>query len=169
MMTASEEIVQIVDRDNQVIGAVRRALMREQNLIHRAAYILVFNRNDELFVQERTMNKDIYPGHYDLAAGGVVLAGESYEQAAQRELEEELGVEARLCPHFDLYFEDGHNRVWGRIFSCRHQGPFTLQPEEVAGGTFMDQEKIRALAGEAPFTPDSLLLLDRLEEILARA
>ena len=88
----AEEIVEIVDRDNNSIGAVSRRIMRQQGLIHRASYILVFNRSGELFLQKRTMSKDIYPGFWDLAAGGVVLAGESYEESAKRELREELGV-----------------------------------------------------------------------------
>ena len=166
MNDPGQELVRIVDRDNHTIGAVRRAIMREQNLIHRAAYILVFNKKGEIFVQERTMSKDIYPGHRDLAAGGVVLAEEDYRQAAIRELEEELGIQAPLVRHFDQYFEDEHNRVWGRIFSCRHDGPFRLQEEEVAGGAFMAPEAIRALSRQVPFTPDSLLLLERLDAII---
>ena len=77
MYNPRNEIVQIVDENNTEIAAVSRWLMREQQLIHRASYILVFNRAGELFVQKRTMTKDVYPGYYDIAAGGVVLAGES--------------------------------------------------------------------------------------------
>ena len=84
-LNPAEELVEIVDRDNRPIGALTRRLMREQGLIHRAAYILVFNTAGELFLQKRTLTKDIYPGYWDMAAGGVVLAGESYEAAARRE------------------------------------------------------------------------------------
>ncbi|NIR17298.1 MAG: NUDIX domain-containing protein, partial [Desulfobacterales bacterium] len=61
-------------------------------LPHRATYILVFNSGGELYVQKRTQTKDVFPGYYDVAAGGVVLAGESYEEGAVRELLEELGI-----------------------------------------------------------------------------
>ncbi len=136
MRDPDQEIVQIVDEDDNEIGAVARHIMRKQRLIHRASYILVFNTNQELFVQKRTMSKDMYPGYLDVAAGGVVLAGESYEQSADRELEEELGIKAKIQFLFDHYYEDADNRVWGRIFSCIHEGPFTFQPEEVADGWF---------------------------------
>ncbi len=162
-MNNSPEIVQIVDERNSEIGTVARRLMREQNLIHRASYILVFNRRDELFVQQRTLSKDIYPGYHDIAAGGVVVAGESYEESAERELAEELGVSGvPLLPCFDHYYEDERNRVWGRIFRCRHEGPFTLQPEEVAGGRFMTLEQVLALSAHEPFTPDGIEILQRL-------
>ena len=84
-MTANpaEELVAIVDRDNSPIGAVSRRIMRQQQLIHRACYILVFNRQGELFIQMRTRSKDIYPGYWDLAAGGVVsLASAKLDGAA---------------------------------------------------------------------------------------
>ncbi len=97
------EIVQIVDRDNRITGEAPRAQMRAAGLIHRACYILVFDARERLFIQKRTETKDIYPGYWDVAAGGVVLAGESYEESAARELEEELGVaDAPLTPLLGL-------------------------------------------------------------------
>lgn len=159
----ADELVEIVDRENNSLGAVTRAIMRQQNLIHRASYILVFNRKGELFIQKRTMTKDIYPGYWDLAAGGVVLAGESYMDSALRELQEELGVTGvRLRHLFDQYFEDDHNRVWGRIYTCTNEGPFTLQAEEVAYGRFIALADIHALHQVEPVTPDGLALLPRL-------
>lgn len=157
------EIVQLVDREDREIGAVARYIMRKQRLIHRASYILVFNKQGKLFIQKRTMNKDMYPGFLDVAAGGVVLAGESYEQSARRELEEELGIRAKIKYLFAQYYEDENNRVWGRIFSCVHEGPFTLQPEEVEDGWFMTLENALALSKKKSFTPDGVELLKRLQ------
>ena len=159
----ADELVEIVDRENNSLGAVTRAIMRQQNLIHRASYILVFNRQGELFIQKRTMTKDIYPGYWDMAAGGVVLAGESYMDSALRELQEELGVTGvRLRHLFDQYFEDDHNRVWGRIYTCASEGPFTLQMEEVAYGRFIALADIHALHQVELVTPDGMALLHRL-------
>ncbi len=162
MSDPGQEIIQIVDRENREIAVVARHIMREQRLIHRASYILVFNRAGELFIQQRTMIKDIYPGYWDVAAGGVVQAGESYELSAARELAEELGVKEKLTFLFDQYYEDADNRVWGRIFSCIHEGPFILQPEEVADGCFMEIDEALDLSTREPFTPDGLVLLDWL-------
>jgi len=161
-MGSAQEEVAIVDRDNRVIGSATRAEMRAQNLIHRATYILVFNRQGELFVQLRTMGKDIYPGYYDVATGGVVLTGESYGASAARELAEELGISVvPLTAHFAFYHEAPDNRVWGQVFSCVHGGPFTLQAEEVAGGSFVPLALIAGLAKKHPLTPDGLLVMER--------
>ena len=163
MPNPAEEIIQIVDQDNREIAAIARGLMREQHLIHRASYILVFNAAGQLFVQKRTMSKDIYPGYWDVAAGGVVLAGESYEESAERELAEELGVSGvNLQFLFDQYYEDQENRVWGRIFTCTFEGPFILQPEEVEYGRFMNPRIALDYSNSEPFTPDGIILLKKL-------
>jgi len=159
----SQEVVAIVDAENRVIGQATRREMRRRNLIHRATYILVFNQKEQLFVQKRTQSKDIYPGYFDVAAGGVVLSGEDYEESAQRELHEELGLTAELEFLFDRYFEDDRNKVWGRVYRCRHEGPFVLQESEVESGAFMMPAEILAAEKErADFTPDGLAILEQL-------
>lgn len=163
MNNPNQEYVQIVDKANRELGVVSRHVMRKQRLIHRASYILVFNRAGELFIQQRTMTKDIYPGYWDIAAGGVVKANESYRQSAQRELFEELGIKGRLNHLFDQYYEDDANRVWGRIFSCIHEGPFILQPEEISSGCFMAIKEVLDRCSYEPFTPDGILLLQKLD------
>jgi 8-oxo-dGTP pyrophosphatase MutT (NUDIX family) len=157
-----DEIVLIVDLENNETGSAPRHEMRTKGLPHRATYILVFNNSDELFVQKRTKTKDIYPGYYDIAAGGVVLAGESYDESAGRELEEELGIRsAELTAHFTFLYEDGTNKVWGRVYSCTYGGPLILQAEEVESGFFMPAQEVLALSEKEPFTPDGIYVLKR--------
>jgi 8-oxo-dGTP pyrophosphatase MutT (NUDIX family) len=164
MKNPADEIVRIVDRNNQETGECPRSVMRARNHIHRACYILVFNGKHELFVQKRTMYKDIYPGHWDIAAGGVVLAGESYEESAKRELLEELGITGVTLEFAgDRYFEDRDNRVWGRIFTCFHEGPFSLQAEEIDFGRFMTISKTLDLSAIESFTPDGLEILQKIQ------
>ncbi len=88
-----EEYFDIVDEGGQVIGQSTRAECHtDPNLIHRAVHILVVDSQDRIFLQKRSPEKDIQPGKWDTSVGGHLIAGESYEQAALRELEEELGV-----------------------------------------------------------------------------
>ncbi len=164
MYNPGEEIIQIVDRNNLETEILPRRIMRQQGLIHRAAYILVFNEQGELFLQKRTATKDLYPSCWDVAAGGVVLAGESYEESAARELVEELGVTAAFSHLFDQYFEEADNRVWGRIFSCIHNGPFQLQKEEVEAGSFMNIKDIFELSKKEEFTPDGIDILRKVSQ-----
>ena len=159
---AGEEIVTVVDGENRPVAELPRHRVRSENLPHRATYIFVFDRQGRVLVQRRTAIKDLYPSYLDLAAGGVVAAGESYEECAEREAAEELGIrDAPLEAKLDFYYEDERNRCFGRVFTCVHEGPFTLQPEEVESVEFHTVEEIVA-GGIAPVTPDSRLAFDRL-------
>ena len=160
-MGAENEIVSIVDESDNIVGQAPRHVMREQGLLHRVTYIFVFNASGDLFVQKRTQSKDLYPGYYDLAAGGVVCVGESYEQSAVREAQEELGVvDTQLDFHFKFFFDRENNRCWGKVFSCVHNGPFVLQEEEVESGEFMSVDGITN--GDIdPITPDTKAVFEQ--------
>ena len=159
-MGSEQEQVIITDAANRVVGAAPRWRMRRENLIHRATYILVFNADGEIFVHQRTFTKDVYPGFYDVAAGGVVQAGESYDDSARRELAEELGIVDRpLEPLFDTYWEDDRCRAWGRVYRCVHDGPVVLQPEEIIDGRFMQPEAVLNDLPADRLTPDGRQVL----------
>jgi len=156
----AQELTAIVDENNNIVGEAPRREMRRQCLPHRASYIFVFNSSGELCIHKRTETKDVYPGFYDVAAGGVVLAGESYEAAAERELAEELGIAGTPLSHcFDFWYEDKDIKVWGRVFSCVWDGPLVLQPEEVERCEFMPVPGVFRLAEVERFTPDGLVAL----------
>ncbi|WP_422134164.1 NUDIX hydrolase YfcD [Endozoicomonas sp. ALD040] len=162
LQPASEKVI-IVDESNQVLGALPRSQMREKKLCHRATYVFVFNSKGQLYVQERTLSKDIYPGYFEPATGGVVAEGESYDVAAVRELAEELGIEdTPLEPLFHFYFQNDDCKVWGRVYSCQYEGELRLQEEEVARVIMESPEEIRSNRFNRTYTPDSLVALERL-------
>ena len=122
----------------------------------------MFNSRGELCVQKRTDTKDVFPGYYDIAAGGVVLAGEAYEAGARRELAEEVGISGvPLAHHFVFHYADDYTRVWGSVFTCVYDGALLLQKEEVESASFMPLEAVRSHAERAPYTPDGLYVLRR--------
>ena len=164
-MDPGDEVVAIVDEDNNVVGAAPRREMRARRLPHRSTYILVFNSGGEVYVQKRTRTKDIFPGYYDPATGGVVLAGESYLEGALRELEEEMGIRGvPLQSLFEFFHKDDTSRVWGAAYRCVYDGVVTLQEEEVESGAFMAVDMVLKAAATQPFTPDGLYVLSRYVE-----
>lgn len=168
-MGSQDELVTIVDERNNMLGAAPRREMRAGRLPHRATYVLVFNSRGELYVQKRTGSKDVFPGYYDVAAGGVILSGESYEEGAVRELQEELGIRGvPLTRLFQFYYEDDCVKVWGVAFSCVFDGPMVHQAEEVESGAFLPVDKVFDLAESEPFTPDGLFVLRWCNERLNR-
>lgn len=161
------EMVIIVDRENRVAGRETRAVMRAGRLPHRASFVFVFRTDGRLLVQRRTESKDIWPGWYDLAAGGVVMDGESYEESARRELEEELGVRGvDLRGGVEFWFENEAVQVWGCAYLCEWAGELRLQEEEVAAVEEWSEAAVERAAGSgARVTPDSVAAYARLREI----
>ena len=161
-----QEACVIVDETNAVVGSATRKEMREGNLIHRCSYVLVFREHvpdhalldrGELFVQRRVKWKETYPHFFDPAPGGVVGDGESYEENARREIEEEMGVKStELEPKLDFFYGDETSRVWGRLFSCVWPGPFALQESEVESAEWLPfRDVLELMDGDAPVCPDS--------------
>ncbi|WP_248800306.1 NUDIX hydrolase [Pseudomonas sp. MWU13-2105] len=151
-----------VDADDQLLGALARAELRERGLIGRGTYILLFNSAGELCVHRRTLSKAIYPGYWDVAAGGMVQADESYAESAARELEEELGVSGvPLTEHEHFFFDQPGNRLWCAVFSAVWDGPLRLQPEEVLEARFVPVAQALAETLAKPYCPDSLAALKR--------
>lgn len=91
-----EEIFDVVDEHDRVVRQAPRSVVHAKKLLHRAVHIFAFNDRGELLLQLRSATKDEFPLHYTSSASGHLGAGESYEDAAPRELEEELGVRAPL-------------------------------------------------------------------------
>lgn len=154
------ELIAWVDEHDQLLGSLPRAELRERGLIGRGSFILLFNSVGELCIHQRTLSKAVYPGYWDVAAGGMLQAGESYAESAARELAEELGIDGvALREHGRFLFEQHDNRLWCAVFSAISDAPLTLQPEEVLQAQFLPLNRVSALIVQQPFCPDSLVAL----------
>ena len=94
------ELLAIVDEDDEVVGSKTRREIHQAGLRHRAVHILVFNTQGHVCLQKRSMTKDVNPGAWDTSSAGHVDFGETYETAAKRELEEELGISHRTTSKY---------------------------------------------------------------------
>ena len=155
-----DEPVEHVDRDGRVIGIVTRGRMRRENLRHRSAAVIVINRQGELLVHRRADDKDVFPGWWDLAAGGVVGVGETYAEAAVRELAEELGVVAH-DPEFVTsgHHDDEHAREVCHVFRVVHDGPFRFDDGEITEARFVTPAELGELLTHERFLPGSMRMI----------
>lgn len=159
-----DELVDIVDGHDNVIATVTRREMRAQRLRHRAVYIAVQHTDGRLLVHQRSHDKDVRPGAWDIAVGGVVGAGESYDEAAVRELAEEIGVEgATPSPWGGGVFGDESYELIGRCYHLVHDGPFRFADGEVIQAKWVNRSELDSLVRSEDVVSDSIaLLLDRL-------
>jgi isopentenyldiphosphate isomerase/GNAT superfamily N-acetyltransferase len=156
-----EELVEVVDASNVVVDVVPRRVMRRRRLRHRCTYVFVLNERSELYVHRRTDTKDVYPGYLDVCAGGVNAVGESYDECAGRELEEELGVQGEPVFRFLHRYEGPDGRVWGAAYDVRWDGSIRWQPEEVVWGAYVALDEVDAMVAREPFCPDGLEVFRR--------
>ncbi|MDH4120264.1 MAG: NUDIX domain-containing protein [Deltaproteobacteria bacterium] len=152
----SQEQVDWIDDQGQVLGVVTRARMRAENLLHRVSSTLVTRADGRVFVQKRTLTKDVFPGLWDVFVGGTVASGETFEQNARRELGEELGIFGVPVLHLlDHTYRGPQTQAHIRVFTCRWEGPVTLQPEEVAAGHWAEPQEVDQLIAQGELCPDS--------------
>lgn len=156
---AADEVIEIVDENNNVLQPTTRKEMREKKLIHRATYAFIKTSNNYYYVQKRSSLKDYCPLYYDPTPGGVVAAGESYEDTNRREVDEEMGIKDTQMDHlFTFYYEDDRIKIFGDAWECTYDGKIKLQKEEVESVHMMSMQEILSASssGQESFTPDSI-------------
>ncbi|MCU1372449.1 MAG: Low-specificity L-threonine aldolase [Ilumatobacteraceae bacterium] len=155
---AALELVEVVDAAGTVLDVVPRSVMRAQRLRHRCTYIVVVDLDERLIVHQRALWKDVWPGRWDVAFGGVVGVGEDWGEAALRELREEAGVEAGLQDLGGGPYDDAEVSLLGRVYLARHDGPFTFPDGEVLQADRIPLDEVEPWIAGRDLCPDSLLL-----------
>jgi len=159
MSTASkaanpDELFDVVDLDDRVIGRAFRREVHARKLLHRAIHVLIYNSNGHLFLQRRSPGKDTFPGCWDSSCSGHVDAGEDYPGAARRELGEELGwhdTRLPLRPLLKLHASPETGYEFIQIFLLGPlSGPFDLNPEEITEGRWIVPAELDILIDEYP-------------------
>ncbi len=162
---SADEVIDIVDEADRVVGTSPRGAAYARGLRHRCAFILVRDAEDRIFVHRRTDRKLVFPSRYDMFVGGVVGTGETYDETALREAEEELGVSGlpQPVPLFRFLYEDASfGSWWSAIYEVRCELPVRPQPEEVAWHAFLTEEELTARLTEWDWVPDGLAGYERL-------
>ena len=158
----SEEIFDVVNERDELIGQSPRSEVHRRGLNHRAIHVLVFNQHGDLFLQKRSMKKDCFPGVWDSSASGHLDRGEEYDACAVREVREELGIRLAAAPErlfrVAACERTGHEFVW--VYRCTHDGPFELHPEEIEQDGWFAPEAVDRWVAERPreFAPAFLLI-----------
>ena len=156
------EYFDVVDSHDHVVGRATRDECHAKGLWHRGIHIVVVNSRNEILLQKRSMTKDLYKGYWTDAASGHVDSGEIYEQSAQRELREELGVSAPLASLFDIKKRAGNDNELIRVFLARHDGPFTPDKDEIDRVQFFELGQITGMLKTEHFTPATIEILEKI-------
>ena len=173
----SEEIFDIVNERDEVVGQNTRREVHARGLWHRAVHVLVFNARGEVFLQKRSLKKDIAAGKWDSSASGHLDSGEDYDACAVREVREEIGLDLTNLTQrrkdaklkffsassaslreksepleklfkVDARKETGWEFCW--IYRCESEGPFVLHPDEIETGDWFAPDAVTKWVDEQP-------------------
>jgi len=157
----TEEIFDVVNERDEVIGQQPRSEVHRLGLMHRAVHVLVFNAAGQVFLQKRSLTKDRQPGVWDSSASGHVDSGEDYDSCAVRELREEIGLELNGAPKrlFKLAAcaETDQEHVW--VYRWQAEGPFRLHPDEIERGGWFAPDAVTRWMQDRPRDFASALLV----------
>ena len=140
MASAPPEQFETYDADGLRLSLVARSEVHRRGLWHRASNVLLFDHDGRLHIQRRAAGKDVWPNAWDISVGEHLQPGETFEQAAQRGLAEELSVynvvltavgdmvRAQIeIPELDI-----RDFEMQQSFRGVYAGPITSDPAEVA-------------------------------------
>src|SRR5947208_3275860 len=156
--TGASERFPIVDENDLLLGDAPRGEVHGNNLRHRAVHLFIFNQRGELFLQKRSRRKDRHPLLWDSSAAGHVEAGEEYDEAAGRELMEELGASVSLDCIGKLPASAKTGQEFIMIYQGEHDGPFAFPCEEISAVEFFPIEIVERWVANKPedFAPGFL-------------
>ena len=153
----SEEIFDVVNERDEVVGQNTRRAVHARGLWHRAVHVLVFNASGEVFLQKRSLKKDIAAGKWDSSASGHLDTGEDYDAGAVREVREEIGLDLAATGasrqlqrlfKIDARQASGWEFCW--IYRCESDGPFVLHPDEIETGGWFAPAAVTKWVKEQP-------------------
>lgn len=140
----TEEWLPLVNENGEVIGKAPRNICHNGGkLLHPVVHLHILNEKQEIFLQKRSMKKDLLPGYWDTAVGGHIGINEKVEDALKRETSEELGItdfEARFLGSY--VWESPHEKELVFSFLCTRYQQMNIANDEVDEGRFWSRKEI---------------------------
>lgn len=147
--------ITIVDKNDNIIGAATKEEAFNKNIIRRISRIFLID-SDKIYLQRRGPKMKLFPNTWDQSAGGHVDKGETYKEAARRELKEELGIDdVKLSELGKFYLEETYEELKTFQFSMVFMAPYNgqlikFQTDEVSGGKWFDFKEVTEMVDSTP-------------------
>lgn len=159
----NEEMLIVVDEQDEIIEYLPRSVCHKFPYpIHREIFVVLRDSKGRVWLQKRSEKKEQYPGYWTVTASGHVSKGQSYLEAAIRELMEEVGVEAELSDDKKWLHEREGNRAMIQIFTGEYEGEFALDEEEVSELRAFSREEIEQMKEKLTSAARDCLLGDKI-------
>lgn len=163
-----EEMLPLVDTSGLVYGRAARSYCHSgSKVLHPVVHLHLIDRMERIYLQKRSMNKDLLPGYWDTAVGGHVTYGETVEEALYRETAEELGLVAfNPIPLGAYVYETERDSELVILFASVGHPDLSPSPQEVSEGRWWTLDEIDAATGKHRLTPNFEQELPRIRKQL---
>ncbi len=147
------ELLYHVRKDDSVVGPIERDRAHAEQILHRSGMVFLTRSDEKILLQHRSPKKSIFPDCFDSSSSFHVTFGESYEQAAGRELFEETGISAPLSYVGKFsHYDPPENQVVA-VFICTSDEPVKIDENEVSGAYFYSTEEVDRICASQRTTP----------------
>ena len=147
------ELLYHVRRDDSVVGQVERDWAHTKEILHRSGIVFLTRSDGKVLLQHRSLKKKIFPDCFDSSCAFHVTFGESYEQAAARELTEEIGISAPLTYLGKFSHHDPPENQMVAVFSCSSDQTLKVDENEASGASFYTREEVDNIVTSQRTTP----------------
>ncbi len=172
-MSARKDHVILVNEKNEWLGTMEKMAAHELGLLHRAFSVFILNEHEEMLLQRRAQSKYHSGGLWSNACCSHPYPGESTAGAAQRRMQQELGITCSLTPLFQFRYRAvvGNGLIeneYDHVYVGEYSGSFQTDPEEVEELQFVALDKVQDWLRERPedFTAWFRLALPRFLDSL---
>ena len=142
----TKPLIQVVDRDDNLIGHVARDEFDYATQIYRITALWLTNSQGQVLLAQRKLTKDKDPGKWGPAAAGTMDEGETYDENIRKETEEEIGVtDIEFVKGPKVYFESPR-MCWAQWYEATlnlSADEFVIQEDEVEKVEWMDPEWLK--------------------------
>ena len=159
----AKEIIDELNELGEIIGQIDKDLAHKEGKLHKSIHLWIMNDNNEVLLQYRCSDKDLYPDTWDISVGGHVGSLEDTKSAAIREAKEELGIDVDTDAlefittlREDLLYNDIDSREFVDVYLLRKNfgiDEFNLQKEEVGSTKFVSIPELFRLMDEELLLP----------------
>jgi len=161
----SNEIFDIVNESDEIIGKASREEAHIKGLLHRSVLFFIIDFKGRVFVNQRSITKEFYPGHFSIVCGGHVESGEDYKDAAIREAKEEAGIDTKpifLTDYKKRFNKEDPENI--KVYAFITDKEPKLDLSEINHGRFMTIEELTQKLKQETFLPETLDLLGILKK-----
>jgi isopentenyl-diphosphate delta-isomerase len=159
-----KEIFWLVNEKDEAIGSVTRGEAHsDPSKIHRAVTIIAKNDQNAILFQQRSENKDLEPGFWTLSAAGNVAYPQTYDESAQRELFEELGIHADLTFLTKILYHGKAQTEFVAIYGANIQGKeLVIDRTEVQAVEWVPHDQLDEFLSSHPISGIDLEIIKHL-------